>query len=150
MLTPGRAVLYWTWTNTSAGAGDAMGPTTSTRNGTAITSPRREMPTDAANVTITLGVLLRRNLTATSTAASASWAALGLSEESEGMPGTDVAMLRGPSAEVGRKGLPSLAVVRASPFRPSTQHTQNGSFLLEDRFATWYAVPELDQTQVGE
>ena len=124
VLAPGRAVLYWTWTNVSQARDGAItngGP----ENGTAITGRGRAMPpspADSLGVTITLGVLLRRNGTAT--ASGSAWAAIGLSEESQGMPGMDVAMLRGPNV--------------------------NGSFVLEDRFATGYTIPELDQTQNKE
>lgn len=124
VLTPGRAVLYWTWSNVSQsedGAVSVKGP----KNGTAISGRGRGMPpspADSLGVTVTLAVLLRRNYT--STASGLAWAAIGLSEESQGMPGMDVAMLRGPDV--------------------------NGSFALEDRFATGYAVPELDQTQNKE
>jgi hypothetical protein len=109
VLNPGRAVLYWTWTNASqtedgavsvtgpAGAAATNGTATAT-NGTATATSRTRvtpsLPTDAGGVKITMGVLLRRNLSTTTTASS--WAALGLSEESQGMPGMDVAMLRGP------------------------------------------------------
>ncbi len=98
VLTPGRAVLYWRWSNAShAEDGDGVGvgarDSSSTTTGRSRETPRS--PSDAAGVNITMGVLLRRNLSTTTTAASC--AALGLSEESGGMPGMDVAMLRGPN-----------------------------------------------------
>ena len=81
---------------------------------------------------ITLGVVMRRsNATSTTTGSDDGqhrWYALGLSIESQGMKGMDMAMLR--PAGKGK-----------------SSDRSNGGWVLEDRWATDYSVPALDASQ---
>jgi hypothetical protein len=78
--------------------------------------------------TITLGLVMR---TDSQDSGEHRWYALGLSAESQGMKGMDVAMLR-PAGKSESS---------------SSSSSSNGGWVLDDRWATDYALPALDARQ---
>lgn len=109
VLEPGSAVLYWDASNSSKVAATGLPLVPGATKG------------NAGN--LTLGVVMRAapgaTLSDAATGFNASFFALGLSAESQGMKGTDVALLR----------------------------RRADAWVLEDRFALAYALPALDAHQ---